>query len=309
MIYIDKNKEEPLYMQIYSQIVDGIMNCALKEGQVLQGSRGLAKILGVSRNTVDNAYNQLMAEGYITPRKGVGFAVMQVPKLKPPRRVSEKLGRAEARGSQANGIEIKGTGTKSEKIRKGKSETSTAKSGGKAKGILYDLTNGSHTSDLFPKNLWRKYTLECMEYLENEKKLSSSQDKQGELYLRRQLLSYLERIRGVNCAESQIIITSGIQQSLEYICKILPDDNGIILMEEPGFHKAAAVFQNNKRAIKTVAVDEYGLDIAGLQELSGISGVYTTPSHQFPTGVTLPIGRRYELLQWAEKKTRLCDGG
>lgn len=267
MIYLDRNKREPLYMQIYSEIVKEIMMGTLKENQVLQGSRGLAKTLNVSRNTVDNAYNQLLAEGYVTTQKGIGCVVMRIPEL------------SETRHKQTVHV--------------------SAQKHRDDQDVLYDLTNSSHTNNLFPKSMWKRCTLECLDYLESEEKLSLGQDRQGEPYLRRQLLSYLERIRGVNCNENQIIITAGLQQSLEYICKLLSAEDGTILMEEPGFNKASAVFANNKMSVKTVPVDGSGLVVSQLPENKKICAVYTTPSHQFPTGVTLPIGRRYELLQWA----------
>lgn len=269
MIYLDRNREEPLYMQIYSQIVNEIMDGTLKEYQILQGSRGLAKILGVSRNTVDGAYNQLLAEGYVSPKKGIGYVVMKVPELLPDRQQGRKF-----------------------------PEVKTASHEDPA--VLYDLTNSSHTSDLFPKSMWKRCTLECLEILDQERKLSTLQDKQGELYLRSSLLSYLERIRGVRCTENQIIITAGIQQSLEYISKLLAGNGNTVLMEEPGFNKAAAVFQNNGLEVRTVPVDGNGLVVSELPSCSGIRAVYSTPSHQFPTGVTLSIGRRYELLAWAQ---------
>lgn len=270
MIFLEKNNQTPLYMQIYSQIKKEILEGVIKEGQVLVGSRSLAKTLGVSRNTVDNAYSQLLAEGYICSQKGIGYSVVKVPKLK----ITEKQPR----------------------LMKRPTSTQT----GSQQNVLYDLTNSSHTSDLFPKDLWKRYTIECMERLEKESKISAYQDKQGELYLRRNLLSYLERIRGVHCDERQIIITCGIQQSLEYICKLLSPQQETILMEDPGFNKALAVFTNNGMKVKTVPVDENGIIVSRLPVNTAACAVYTTPSHQFPTGVTLPIDRRVELLEWAK---------
>lgn len=113
--------------------------------------------------------------------------------------------------------------------------------------------------------------------------------------MRHHLRLYLERIRGVRCCEEQIIITAGIQQSLDYICKILWKNQPTILMEEPGYNKAAAIFISNDLIIQTVPVDKNGLIVSRLPTVQGIGAVYCTPSHQFPTGTVLPIGRRYEL--------------
>jgi GntR family transcriptional regulator/MocR family aminotransferase len=272
MIFLDRNSKEPLYMQIYLQLKKEILDGELKEDQVLVGSRGLAKILDVSRNTVDNAYSQLLAEGYITPKKGIGYIVLKVPEIK---------------GRNRPWIPNVSAPTKDEKRNQ--------------QEVLYDLTNSSHTSELFPKNLWKRYTLECLQILESEAKLSSYQDKQGELYLRRNLLSYLKRIRGVWCDESQIVITCGIQQSLDYICTMLSYDSSTILIEEPGYNKAVAVFVNNGMNVQTVPVDENGIVVSKLPVIQDVCAVYSTPSHQFPTGVTLPVGRRVELLEWANQ--------
>lgn len=272
MIYLKKGSNEPLYMQIYSQVKNEILTGVLKEGQVLAGSRGLAKTLSVSRNTVDNAYSQLLAEGYIKPKKGIGYIVMKVPQIG---LIRKKAHQAIVKQQSNNSIN--------------------------QQKILYDLTNSSHTSNLFPKRLWKRYTIECLDRLENEAKISAYQDKLGELYLRKNLLTYLERIRGVQCVENQIIITCGIQQSLDYICKIFSCKQGTILMEEPGFNKAVTVFHNNDVNVRTVPVDENGIVVSKLPDIPNVCAVYSTPSHQFPTGVTLSIGRRYQLLKWAQK--------
>ena len=274
MISISKTSTAPLYLQIYNQLRHDIASGTLAEGAVLTGSRMLAAMLGVSRNTVDNAYGQLMAEGYIAPRKGVGFEVMHVPSLGAAPAVCEKKSRQMPAQPQHEPTPDR---------------------------IVYDLTNSSHTVDLFPKGLWKKYTLECLEMLEHEEKISALQVMQGEPYLRKQLLAYLKRIRGVHCTEDQIIITCGLQQSLEYICKMAARHGQTILMEDPGYNKAAAVFRSNHIAIQTVPVDEYGLTVASLPAQSGAFALYATPSHQFPTGVTLPIGRRHALLDWAQR--------
>lgn len=274
MVFIDRNSKEPLYMQIYLQIKKEILDGSRKEGEVLEGTRGLAKTLHVSRNTVDCAYSQLLAEGYIASKKGIGYYVMKVPQIKVGnRKIPNRLS-----------------------IGKKPAELAAKHQ------VSYDLTNSSYTSDLFPKRLWRRYTLECLDRLDQEARISSYQDKQGELYLRKNLLSYLKRIRGVCCDESQIIITCGIQQSLEYICKLLSCNKATILMEEPGFDKAVSVFANNGIGVQTVPVDKKGIVVSKLPLIDHVSAIYSTPSHQFPTGATLSIGRRYELLEWAKER-------
>lgn len=271
MIYLDRQSKIPLYSQIYDQIKRDILNGNLKEEELLIGSRAFADVLGVSRNTVNTAYSQLIAEGYVVSVKGTGLRVRQVPSL----------------------------ATKKESIKKSSpASINHEKTNSK---IVYDLTNSSQTSDLFPKKLWKRYTVECLDFLTDESKLASYQEKQGELYLRKNLLTYLRKIRGVHCEERQIVITCGLQQSLDYLCKLIACDQQTFLMEEPGFDRASAVFKMNKVKIKTVPIDENGLIVADLPYNNNIRAIYTTPSHQFPTGATLTIDRRYKMLEWAER--------
>ena len=289
MISTDKTGSGPLYVQIYNQLKQDIACGALAEGTVLTGSRMLATMLGVSRNTVDNAYSQLAAEGYIAARRGVGFVVQHVPSIEAP------TGPRKAAPDRRLPLGSQGA----QPVQIGPLQTGQPQQN-QGQPAVYDLTNSSHTVDLFPKSLWKKYTLECLELLEKEEKISALQDMQGEPYLRRNLLAYLKRIRGVHCAEDQIVIACGLQQSLEYLCKLAAQRGQKILMEEPGFNKAAAVFRNNHIPIQTVPVDKYGLEVAKLPVTAGAFALYATPSHQFPTGVTLPIGRRHALLRWAQ---------
>lgn len=271
MIYLDRQSKIPLYSQIYDQIKRDILNGNLKEEELLIGSRAFADVLGVSRNTVNTAYSQLIAEGYVVSVKGTGLRVRQVPSL--------AIKKESIKKSSPASINHEKTNSK----------------------IVYDLTNSSQTSDLFPKKLWKRYTVECLDFLTDESKLASYQEKQGELYLRKNLLTYLRKIRGVHCEERQIVITCGLQQSLDYLCKLIACDQQTFLMEEPGFDRASAVFKMNKIKIKTVPIDENGLIVADLPYNNNILAIYTTPSHQFPTGATLTIDRRYKLLERAER--------
>ncbi len=275
--FVERNRS-PKYIQLYNQIKEEITQGTLKEGDILSGSRSLASTLGISRNTVDNAYGQLVAEGYIASRRGVGYEVLPLPRL------DRIIAATHSDGENADSVS---TGIVGHRVEP-------------QNGIKYDLTNSSHTSDLFPKAMWKKYTLECMETLAAESRLSIYIDKKGDYYLRKNLRTYLERIRGVVCSEEQIIITSGMQQSLDFVCKLLKGKKSTILMEEPGYNKAASVFYNNDFCVETVRVDENGLVTGELPDRLDIGAIYCTPSHQFPTGAVLPIGRRYELLSWAK---------
>ena len=269
MLYIDKNSDKPYYLQIYQQIQQAILNGELKKGTVLVGSRTLAQELGVGRNTIDNAYAQLVAEGYIESKKGVGFKVLEIEQIRP--------------------LQVK-KNIKKEEI---------CKPYGEMQFVQYDLSYGNFSSRYFPSKLWKRYMNEAFSS-DVISRINYYQDKQGSLFLREQLGEYLKRTRGVRCETSQIIITGGLQHSLEIICKLL-DGAKAIAIENPGYDGAYRVFENNHSRIHPISLDQQGLDIKQLKHLEDICAVYVTPSHQFPTGVTMTINRRYELLDWAEK--------
>ncbi|MGM0124828.1 GntR family transcriptional regulator/MocR family aminotransferase [Enterococcus sp. AZ194] len=271
MIYIDRKVSTPLYVQIYQQLKNEIVTGIIPTGTLLAGSRTLAKTLGVSRNTVDVAYSQLLAEGYVNAKKGVGLLVISVPKLNSslPSSKQPKASKTIHRHKESQ------------------------------PHIIYDLTNVGHSQDLFPKKIWRKFTLDSLDLLEEEQKLSVLQDKQGDSFLRQALIKYLAKFRGVQCEEDQLVITGGLQQSLNYLCLLLEGKKNLVLMEEPGYIKARTIFEHHHLAIKSIPIDKEGLLVSQLPTNEPFLGIYTTPSHQFPTGAVMPISRRIDLLNWA----------
>ncbi|MEG3313411.1 PLP-dependent aminotransferase family protein [Streptococcus parasuis] len=272
MINLKKGKEHrPLYEQIYSQIKLDIINGYLSPNERILGTRTLAKMLDVSRNTVDRAYLQLTLEGYIESRKNAGFYVLRLPKVLCSSREKNPF--------DENYMD-------EEILRQ--------------ENIVYDLTNSSHTSNLFPKKVWKKHYITALEQLELAERLSSLQPFQGDVVLRKEICRYLERIRGVVCHPRQVIITSGLQQSLDYLCQFL-GKNKNVLMEEPSYPKAREIFIKNSCNISTGKVDVKGLDISKLSNAVNIDMIYTTPSHQFPLGMIMPISRRQKLLEFAEQ--------
>lgn len=272
MIHLDRSAgASPLYQQIYQQIKSDILQGYLSPDEKLLGTRTLAKMLEVSRNTVDRAYVQLTLEGYIESRQNAGFYVLKLPKsFKSEKKFSEQVPTNEDCVSDEE--------------------------------IIYDLTNSSHTSNLFPKKVWKKHYLNALDELDDAEKLSTLQPFQGEYKLRKEISRYLERIRGVRCHPSQIIITSGLQQSLDYLCQFLGNTQESVLMEDPSYPKARATFKKNHYQIVTAEVDGKGLDLTKVDKNAAIKMIYTTPSHQFPLGMIMPISRRQELLTFAKER-------
>lgn len=276
MVNLQRNKtEQPLYEQIYQQIKDEITQGVLKPHDRILGARTLAKMLQVSRNTVDRAYLQLTLEGYIESRKNAGFYVLQLPQVL----ISDEVKKMESPLSQY-GQNVQDS-------------------------VIYDLTNSSHTSNLFPKKVWKKHYLNALDHLEKSEELSYLQPFQGDLSLRKEICRYLKRIRGVVCQPEQIIITSGLQQSLDYLCYFLGQNQGKVLMEDPGYPKAREIFRKNQYEILKAEVDDKGMVLDENSLEQKIDMIYTTPSHQFPLGMIMPITRRQKLLSYAEKSQSL----
>ena len=267
MIYVEKRSKTPYYVQIYRQLLDSIVSGKYPAGHLLPGSRMLANECGVGRNTVDNAYAQLAAEGYIQAQTGVGFRVLALPDLllgkKPPR---------------PDGTVVSDKGPQTE--------------------VRYDLFYGSLSNRDFPLALWKKYTVEVLAE-EHQSLINIYPGNKGDLLLRQQLAAYLFEVRGVNCTPEQILITPGLQGALEILCKLLFQPGDSHAFEEPGYDKALFIFQKHGIQTHLMDLDEYGAVPASIPDTGTVKTVYVTPSHQFPMGMVMPIQRRYELLNWA----------
>ncbi len=274
MFIIDKNLSLPYYLQIYQQILNNIKTGKLSHDTVLPGTRELAKKLCVSRNTVSNAYSQLSAEGYIESIHGVGYKIIDIPKS---------------------------SSTKNEKKACDSIELNTEQS---INNIRYDLYHGNLSSSFFPFSLWKKYTSETLTEIDS-RLINSYHSNQGDFYLRKHLAYYLYDTRGVNCSPDEIIVTSGLQSSLNIIRELLYQDQAqnfaVHATEEPGYDRSAYVFQRNNINVIPIHIDEFGANPESLPNDNRVKTVYVTPSHQMPTGIIMPIKRRYELLDWSVK--------
>ncbi|WP_099203356.1 PLP-dependent aminotransferase family protein [Miniphocaeibacter massiliensis] len=265
MIYIDKSLKEHIYLQIYNQILKDILEGKLSSGTKLKGSRTLAEELGVSRNTVNSSYNQLEAEGYIESEKGKGFIVLEIPKLE-----NYKLKK-----------EIK----KEDKFKNRNNKFKDK--------ILFDL---HFSNNIFPSVKWKKYSIEA---INNYDIIFKERDFKGSEFLRGQIKNHIYETRGVECDSEQIVITNGLQHSLELISDLIFDKNDLIYIEDPCYHSAYSVLEE-KVNIKRIPIDNDGIKIHEIEN-NKVKAIYTTPSHQFPTGIVMSIKRRYELLNWANE--------
>lgn len=265
MIPLKPQGPQAMYEQIYQYMKEEIRTGSLREGVRLPSTRVLADNLKVSRWTTQMAYDQLVAEGYIEALPNRGYFVLRMEEL------------VEAEPEPAGAF-----------IQKDE-ETGGAEIDFSPRGI--DLTH-------FPYNVWRKVTKNTL--VEDNKEMFLTGSPQGEPALREAIGGYLHSARGVSCRPEQIIIGAGSEYLLMLLYQILGPGR-TIAMENPTYRQAYLVFESLGYRMAPVEMDGWGMDVRELEE-TGADVAYVMPSHQYPTGIVMPVVRRQELLQWAGRR-------
>ena len=263
---LDPASAVPLYEQLYRSLAAEMRSGAVAAGTRMPGKRRLAAELSVSVNTVDAAYQMLAAEGYLASRERSGFYVQQYLALPAP-------GAAPPPAAPRR----------------------TAPDTTDAPPVRYDLSTRGVDPALFPFRTWARLQKEL---LYSAPGLLAHGDAQGDPELREALAGYLAAYRGVRCGPHQIVVGAGLEYLLGLLAPLLP---GPAAVETPGYPRARQVLENNGVPCCCLPVDAGGLSPGALAR-SGAAVCYVTPSHQFPTGVTMPAGRRAELLHWAARR-------
>lgn len=265
----------PIYQQIYEYIRDDIKDGKISPGEKLPSTRFLAKHLQVSRSTVELSYEQLVSEGYVRPAAGSGFYVCRLaePGLAAP------AAHAGRRLERTEGV-LAGEGL----FR----ETELLK-------VRYNFSPYGTEWPEFSMNAWRKATRSMLQ--EPMEELFLPGEAQGEANLRQAVCAYLHQARGVNCDRSQVIIGAGNEYLLLLLHQLLEGVGGIA-MESPTYPQAYQIFRNLGWRVEAAPMDGGGMLLEELYK-SGMQVAYVMPSHQFPLGTVMPMGRRQELLSWA----------
>jgi GntR family transcriptional regulator/MocR family aminotransferase len=288
-VSIDSKAGEPLHRQLYDELRGSILSGRLPPGARLPASRELAALSGVSRNTVMLAFEQLRAEGYISGRLGSGTYVADAL---PEHAMSPTAVQSVPDPSPGARRPLSRRGERLGKLQFGPGEHPIA---GEA------FRSGMPALDRFPHELWRQVLNRRMSHsawhsLEYD-------DPLGFEPMRRAIATHLAEARGARCSPDQIIITLGAQQALDLAVRVLADPGDSVLMEDPGYYGAHALFEGEGLEIVPVAVDDEGMDVAaGIHECPRARLAYVTPSHQHPLGVMMSLPRRLALLAWAERE-------
>ncbi len=264
-INLKPKDKRPLYEQIYLYIKENIISGKLAYREKLPSTRLLAKHLEVSRSTVELAYEQLLSEGYIESEPYRGFFVAQVEGLY--HLIHEKKPGLEKRTE------------KKEQYR-------------------FDFTPNGVDLKSFPYNVWRKISKDIL--MDDKVELFRLGNPQGEKGFREAIRKYLYQARGVNCSPEQIIVGAGSDYLLMLLCSILGREH-TIAVENPSYKQAYRLFVSQSYRVLPIEMDGYGMKVTILKDTEA-DVAYVTPSHQYPTGIVMPMKRRMELLRWANEK-------
>lgn len=255
----------PLYRQLYNALITEIKNGNLQEGEKLPGKKSFATHLGISQSTVETAYEMLSAEGYVVAKPRSGFYVNRLEFLE---NVNESSVLPEFKAWDKQKVaEL---------------------------DYKYSLLSGNIDTTVFPYGTWAKITKDVVY---NERNILAYGDGHGDFQLRLSLAKYLHAFRGVKCTPEQVIIGAGLEYLLPLVCRITGEKT-VFALEDPGYRKTADIIGNSGGNMEFIAVDDGGMSIYALEK-SAANVAYITPSHQFPTGVVMPVGRRLQILNWA----------
>lgn len=268
-----------IYELLRAQIVSG----TLAPGARAPSTRALASELGVSRTTVTAAYEQLAAEGFLVTSVGRS-ARIAIPLAVP--------GASSTRSAQRGKAAPVLSGFGRRLMEMGPPALPNAAP------VRFDFLYGAVAARDFPSLAWRRaYQAELM----RQQASLYYAPPEGDASLRLALQSYLLRARGLVCEAEQIVVVHGSQQAIDLCARLLLNAGDAFVFEDPGYLNARRCFEATGAECLPVPVDSEGLDPAALPERDCVRLAYVTPSHQFPLGGVLPIGRRLALLQWAQR--------
>jgi len=274
--------EQTLAQWLYCELQAAILGGRLKAGTKLPASRDFARRYRVSRGTVVSAFERLLDEGYLYSRVGVGTFVH-----------AKVLPRGAGRGHSA---------AQPAYIRRAVSAYVHPKP-----FVNWVALSGNRPFRMsdpalaeFPAGLWGRIAGRRARSF--QRWLREEDSGGGYLPLREAISHYLGSSRGVLCGADQIVITSGVQQALDLLARLLLNPGDPVWMEDPGYFGATIAFERAGARIIPVPVDVAGLSVsAGIEACVSAKGVYLTPAHQYPLGMTMSLDRRMEVLRWAAR--------
>ncbi|MCD8119044.1 MAG: PLP-dependent aminotransferase family protein [Lachnospiraceae bacterium] len=267
--------DTPYYEYLYIRIKNDILNGNLSAGEKLPSKRAFAAQLSLSVMTIENAYAQLMVEGYIIAVERRGYFAADTSFLE------------KGFAGGASGDEQK------KQIPKENRD--------KERMVIADFTSNSIRPENFPFSVWAKLMRRVL--TESREELLLKPPAQGMWELRTAIAEHLRRFRGMEAKPEQVVAGAGTEYLYGLLIQLLGRGR-IYGVENPGYRKISQIYRSNGIQYRTVEMDENGIDVGALRK-SGADVIHISPSHHFPTGIVTPISRRAELLAWAcERENR-----
>lgn len=266
LTYEFENVDEPLYEYIYKRIKEDIISGNIHPGDRLPSKRSFANNNGISTITIQNAYDQLISEGYIytIPKRGYYAADLGgLPKIHKDTKISLNINLPAEKHS-----------------------------------CKIDLSDNRMNPENFPFSVWAKISREVISNKSRE--LMEISPTGGKMELRTAIAGHLKSFRGMLVDPNQIVLGAGTEYLYGLIVQLLGNDKRYCV-ENPGYKKIVQVYEQYNISCRYVDLDEMGITADGLK-MSGADIAHISPNHHFPTGITMPASRRYEVLAWANEK-------
>ena len=259
---LDPSLGRPLYEQLYLQLRRDIESGSLIAGEKLPSKRALSAHLKVSVVTVEGAYGQLLAEGYIRSEPKRGFFVSPLEIASPPAQQAPSVPVAEAAAAPIP---------------------------------EYDFATNAVDAVHFPFSTWAKLMRQVL--TREDSGLLSAIEPQGVPALRAAIVQYLHDFRGITANPDQVVVGAGSEYLIGILFQLLGREGGYAV-EDPGYLKVSRILAHQGALVCPIPLDDQGLRVDALR-WSGARVVHVTPSHHYPLGTVMPVGRRRELLSWA----------
>jgi GntR family transcriptional regulator/MocR family aminotransferase len=290
MIHLDRAAAEPLHQQLYRQIRDELVSSSVNDGASrLPSSRALAVDLGISRFTVNLAFSKLHAEGYLQSRIGSGTFVAEPL---PETLLSARTGRAEPHIHRPPRLSDRVRNIPDHRAGK---QFDFGIAGPPGVSFVPAVT----ALDEFPIEIWERLRAQVL--ARKGAHLLQYASSRGDLDLRKAIAAYLCDYRGARCHPDQIIITAGTQQAMMISAMALVNRGEVAWIEDPGFYQARRVFLFAGARVVPRPIDREGIVIKRPSKQPSPKIIYVTPSHQFPFGMTMSLGRRTALIDFAHE--------
>lgn len=265
LTYDFENVKIPLYEYIYKCIKNDIITGIIKPKAKLPSKRTFAKNNGVSTITIQNAYDQLISEGYVITIPKKGYYVAEISEMN---------------------------------IVRNKSKNSNCINVQEADSKYIDLSGNQINPKNFPFSVWAKLVRRTI--TEKSIELMTPSLTGGTSELRKAIAEHLHSFRGIDVDYNQIIIGAGTEYLYSLIIQLLGDDS-VYCIENPSYFKIARIYASNRVKYRYSNMDERGIIVPEIEK-NGAEIIHISPTHHFPTGITMPVSRRYEILAWVNRE-------